>query len=494
MGSGIKNVLDIDLRVKELKETHELYDENIINWSFLMASYEGTRQLIRLGYFKRHERESLRNYERRKEEAYGFGYCRSIIDLFNFYLFKKPVKRSMEQLTEDSLWNDFVEDCDLNGSQLDDFFTEQDKYAAIYGSVGILVDRIGEVFDTKEEQKKAGVYPYLSVYLPPAVLDWEFSRDEYNRPYLSYLKVVDDDGRYLLWWIDEVKVFVLTEKEEVIKISQAPNPLGVIPFVWLFNMRGRTKPIGISDIEEVAKIDSSIMRNLSDGEEIVKFASFPMMRKPMKEMRPDGAASSQGTDDVGASAVLEFDPEHPESKPDWLESQVAAPLDAISKWVSGKIAEIYRSTNAGGMASMELSAAPKSGIALQAEFQLLNATLVRKAKNLEAAEKQIIRYWLMWENQEELYEDTSIERSRTYDVENLAADLENALTSTMLIMSKKFNAHMQKQIARQMLPALSEQQMGEIDSEIDGYVPPEGFDQYGGRIGEEETESEGEET
>ena len=476
---NIRDISDGDLKVKDLLETHELYDENVANWNFLMASYEGTRQLIKLGYLERHERESLRNYERRLKEAYGFGYSRSIIDLFNFYLFKKPVKREMGKIADDSLWADFVKDCDLNESNLDDFFTEQDKYAAIYGSVGVFVDKIGESFETKEEQKKAGVYPYLSAYFPPAILDWEFSRDKYNRPYLSFLKLVDDDGQYLLWWIDKFKVFILPEnsgtewkQSGVIKIAEGENKLGLIPFVWIFNMRSRIKPIGISDIEEVARIDRSIMRNLSDGEEIITYASFPMMRKPMREATPDGTKTDQAIDSVGATAVLEFDPDHPESKPDWLTTEVAQPIDAISKWILNKIAEIYRSTNAGGMASMEISTAPKSGVALQAEFQLLNASLVRKAKNLETAEKQIIYYWLLWEDAEDQFDDIVLERSRTYDVENLAADLENALTSKMVVTSKKFGMYIQKQIVRQMLPAITEKQVAEIDKGIDAYEEP----------------------
>lgn len=472
------------VKVGELLETHQLYDDNIANWNFLMASYEGTRQLLRLGYLKRHERESLENYERRLAEAYGFNYSRSIIDLFNFYLFKKPVKRDVSILAKDKLWNDFVEDCDLDNSLLDDFFVEAHKYASIYGSVGILVDSPEASFETKADQKEKGVYPYLSIYFPPAILDWDIDRDEYNRPYLSYLKLLDDRERYLLWWQDKFEVWVLPDPDDAGKIDvqtdairtiQKDNTIGVIPFTWLYNIKPRIKPIGMSDVEEVSRIDLSIMRNLSDGEEIITYASFPMMRKPMKEARPDGPLAAQGVDDVGITAVLEFDPEHPESKPDWLEAQVAGPLGAITTWIMNKVAEIYRSTNAGGMAAMEVSTAVKSGAALQAEFQLLNSALVRKAKSLESVEKQIIYYFLLWEDREEIYKDISVERARTYDVENLAADLENAMTAKLLVMSKKFKAAIQKLIARQMLPSFSDEQMKEIDDEIDEYEPPVGF-------------------
>ena len=39
-------------------------------------------------------------------------------------------------------------------------------------------------------------------------------------------------------------------------------------------------------------------------------------------------------------------------------------------------------------------------------------------------------------------------------------------------MSEKFKAAIQKLIARQMLPSLSDEQMKEIDNEIDEYKPP----------------------
>jgi hypothetical protein len=211
----------------------------------------------------------------------------------------------------------------------------------------------------------------------------------------------------------------------------------------------------------------------------------------MREARPDGAKADQA-DEAGVTAVLEFDPDHPESKPDWLEARVQEPIAAILDWIGRKVAEIYRAVNAGGMASMEVSTAPKSGAALKAEFQLLNSNLVRKATNLEQAEKKIVEYWARWEGIEGI-EDITIERSRTYDVENLAADLENVLTAKTIVMSKKFKAILQKNVVRAMLPAAEDAQLIEIDEEIDAApeptLTPEGA--FTTEEDEEEEEAEG---
>ncbi len=459
-----------------LKQTHPYYTHNWREWNFLNAAYEGTRVLIQCGFLERHERESIKNYNRRTKEAYGFNYSRSVVDLFNFYLFKEPVKRDLGELQDDEQWLLFSDDCNLYGDSFDEWMTEQSRYASINGHMGILIDKSSKHYETVGEELENDVYPYVCSYFPAAILDWEYQRDENNRPFLAYLKLLDDThdrDQYRIWFPDKFQVWELPNTTEKSKgsvqakmIFEGDNPLGEIPFVWLYNMRSKWIPIGVSDIHEVARIDVSILRNLSNGEEVITYAAFPMMRKPAQEARASGSsATSQKDDEVGATAVLEFDPDHPESKPDWLDAPVGEPIDAILQWIARKVQEIYRATNVGGQSSMEISTAPKSGSALKAEFQLLNSNLTRKAVNLEKAEERIMYYWKLWQDKEDV--ETNVERARTYDVENLASDLENGLLSTTLVRSKKFKQMIQKAIARQMLPSIEDEALQEIDDEIE---------------------------
>lgn len=477
-----------ELTVADLKETHELHADNKKEWRFLMASYEGTRSLVDQGYLKQNERESDDNYERRCDEASGFDYTKSIVDLFNYYLFKKRVKRHLGKLEKDPQWLMFSEDCNLYGDGFDDFLTEQGRYSSIEGHVGIMVDKPNAQYANIGEEIEEKVYPYLAAYLPTAILDWEYERDKNNRPYLSYLKLMDDDGKYRLWWpgkweiweipVDEVLsdkttklVSVqISQKTKAKKIDEGEYHLDKIPFIWLINIKSKKRPIGMSDVHEVARLDVSILRNISQGEEVISYSAFPMMRKPMKEAPPDGGISIPDDDEVSPQAILEFDPDKPESKPDWLKAESKESIDAILEWIKTKAEEIYRTVNAGGMASTEISTTAKSGVALKSEFQLLNSALVRKAKNLEKAERDIIKFYLAWQNQQEYFDDISIERERTYDVEDLANDLENVLTASIIVKSKKFNDRMQKNVVRKMLPAAEEEELNEIDQEIDDYI------------------------
>jgi hypothetical protein len=483
------------MKVNDLKSTNQVYKDNINEWRFLLACYEGPKELVRLGYLERNERESIANYKRRLKEAYGFNYSKSVVELFNFYLFNRPVKRDMGPLGNDEAWKEFFNDCNLYGDDYDSFFYDMSRYAGIFGHVGILVDKSSKQYSSRQEEIADEVYPYLAGYFPTNILDWEFKRDENNRPYLAYLKLLDDDGVYRLWWPDKWETWMIPEEttpavtgpgaseaarsgsagvttiisgddRDAEKIAEGQNPLEEIPFVILYNAKSKMVPIGVSDIHDIGRIDTSILRNLSQGEEIISYAAFPMMRKPMQEA---GAPST--TDEVGVTAILEFDPEHPESKPDWLNAEVQAPLSAILEWISKKIAEVYRASNAGGMASTEIQTEARSGVALRSEFQLLNAKLAGKAGHLEHAEKKLLDFWLDWQEQEEMRSEITIERSRQYDVENLATDLQNALTANSLIKSKTFSKQLQKAFVRIMLPSLEIKQYQEIDKEIDEYEP-----------------------
>ena len=247
--------------------------------------------------------------------------------------------------------------------------------------------------------------------------------------------------------------------------NEGANPLGEIPFVFLYNLRHvRWKSIGISDISDIAPIDLSIVRNLSQCEEVIGLAGFPMMRKPMRELH------ETGPDLAGVSAVLEFNPEHGESgKPDWLHAAVGESVSAIMEWISFKVKEIYRTANAGSAVFNEQSSS-ESGTALRTRFQLLNSRLVAKGNNVSEAERGIIWYWLKWQQQERLYDGILVERPKSYEVDDLSSDLGNALNVRQLIEAPEFGMELQKRVARNFLDHLDDKRANEVLKNIEQTV------------------------
>lgn len=490
-------IISGELTAEDLSSTHELYDKYYDEWRFLNAAYEGVRALLAWGVIKRHERESETNYDRRIDEAYGFSYSRSIVDIFNSYLFKKDYPRTIPMaLANQEQWLAFMDDANLEQQDFDDFFVEQARQSSIQGHVGILVDmpkRAEGEIETKAEELSQGVYPYVAAYKPTYILDWQWERDAVTgRRVLTYLKLLDDDDYYRIWTRDYWQIWEIiqntdTNVEKVDEYITSPgpkaeqlgmaakmldsgdNPLGEIPFVWLWNEHSTIdKEIGKSDINDISRIDGSIIRNMSQIEEIINYAAFPMMRKPQV------AEGSTDTDDeVGVTAVLEFDPEMPESKPDWLSAEVSGPIQATLEVVAKKINEIYRSSNVGGMTATQEASPAKSGVALKVEFQMLNSKLVKKAKNVVRAKREVVDFWLKWVGLYESY-NSEVEFSyiKTFEVEDLMADLENILTSGAIVtFSELFTKHMQKTAARLMIPPGEDELLADIDKEIDDWQP-----------------------
>jgi hypothetical protein len=488
---GYKNLL----KVSDLISTNDCYDNYVEEWRMMLAVYEGIKWIKYYGYIEQHERELDDTYARRLKELYSLGYSRSIIDIFHYYLFKKDPKRTLGSLKDNEFWQSFEKDANLFGDSFDEVIMDASLYASIEGHIGLLIDMpyLPDGLGNVAEQREANVYPYIARYFPNCILDWQWGHDAYGKPCLEYIKLVDDDNQYRIWTRDYWEIWELPEddtidvgldreqrlinidvSQEATFIASGPNTLGEIPFIWHYNTRTKLKGIGRSEITEIARIDLSIIRNLSQAEEIICYAAFPMLLQPSRSADPRAGAIDQSEDVVAPDVVLEFDPENPEAKPQWLKTEVSGPLGAIVSFISTKVSEIYRSSNTGGMASTEVSTVAKSGSALTSEFKLLNSRLVTKAILLEKTENKTMELWLKWMLLWDKYKgEVSTQRDRTFDVENLAQDLENAILAKTVVISKTFNKLVQQQAARQVLPSATEQDIINIDAEIEESVEKE---------------------
>ena len=456
--------MDLD----ELKSTNSIYYIYFDFWKLWESAFLVFKYLIEYA-IKQHTRESLNNFKARKEEAIVFNYARSIVELYSFYLTEKDAMRDLGALADDKQWNLFRKDCDLYGTDFNIFMNNAQKTASIFGSAGVLVDKPNTEFANKADEIENGVYPYCNLYTPPNILDWEYKRNDINnRPYLSFLKLKNYDNRYFLWWPDrwevwEIPLSVSGREMDPVLEKAGENQLGEIPFFWFINIRSPIDPyFGMSDITEVSRITASIVRDLSSLQEIIKFAGFPMMRKPYPR---DG---EQTNDVVGPRGVLEFDPElGDDGKPDWLLSPVHEPIRGGLEFIERKIDEIYETSHMSGIHALEKSSEARSGIALRYQFSQLSAVLGDKSTNMIEAEYEILRLWLKWQNQSELLPAIRITRTKQFSVDDMAQDLENLITAGKESVSETFKKEIQKAISRGILPDVSDRVRDKIDKEID---------------------------
>jgi len=450
--------------IDDLKKTHELYDINILEWNFRKLAYDGGLAFIE-EVLHQHTREEDESFKTRVDEAYGFNYCSSVINLLNFFLCSTPPQREPGPLAQREDYESFMLNCDRYGTDFNFFLTESQKISAVFSTVGILVDKpSGE-----HEIETPTVHPYLALYTPPNILDWAFEKESNSNTYqLSFVKLRDDFHNYIIWEKDQWQVYETdTEETTILNIKKGPNPLGLVPFVWMPNIRTIQHPyIGMSDIVDVTRINAALIRGLSECEQTFKYCAFPMLRMPDELDRPE-MDDDVGETVVGRDAVLPFNPEYSNGKPDWLETDVLNPVRAHLEWMDRMVDEAYRSVLLSSMLAQRDKAQTKSGALLRAEYTQLNSVLSKKANSMIETERQIIKLFCKWQDCEGLYKDYSISPTRQFSIDDLQTELEYTFNAVDKLGSKTFKYEAFKRIANELLPNIPTTTFDKIEKELE---------------------------
>jgi hypothetical protein len=213
------------------------------------------------------------------------------------------------------------------------------------------------------------------------VTDWRYTRranGAYELDYFKYIEDVNGDVRTIKeWYIDRVRTFTVNaEKKEVLEDITEPNGLGKIPAVCALNGRSTVRGIGVSDITDIADAQKFIYNATSEVEQSIRMNTHPSLVKT-----PETEAG------IGAGSLIHM-PENldPGLKPYLLEF-TGTSVDAIYMAIDHAIDSIEKMANIGAVRATQSRSI--SGVAMETEFQLLNARLSEKGDLLEIAEEAI---------------------------------------------------------------------------------------------------------
>lgn len=446
---------------EELEKTNPLYDFQIDEWRFHIASYFGGKHYKRGNYLLQHAFESLDNYNRRRKIAYFYNYCAPIIDIYNAHLFRKGADKDFGSLAGDALFEQFQEDADLEGSSLDQFMRDAQRYAGVYSQVYVIVDKPKTEVDNMADQAEQDIRPYVTLVTPENLTDWTWARLPSGRMVLDSVTVKESPTEYRIWTREGWELWRLEEKGDKPELAEAgEHPLGEVPLVTLYNKRSGVRMMGLSDIQDIADINKNIYYLCSDAKEIIENTAFPIMSMPHQ--------GGRGKDDegktLGPKNILQFDPENPQARPAWLEAPHSS-LQEIREWVMQDVNEIHRIAKMGGIRSSEDFAQPRSGVAIELEQQQMHATLSEKADNIEQAETQILGLWAKWQNTEF---DGEIDYPEEFAVRDLDRDLQRIIDSLGVpVPSPTYKQELAKKTARINLPKAEDATMEIIDAEIE---------------------------
>jgi hypothetical protein len=445
---------------KALKTKHQLWHANIANWEFYIRSYLGGNDYRNGYYLHRYILETPEEYDQRIKHTPVDNHCKNVVQIYTSFLWRVPPTRDYGSLDGEQQLESFLNDADLDGRSFDTVMREVQMNASIYGNCWVVIDKPQTNLKTRAEELSQDIRPYISIYTPENVINWNYRRASSGRFYLDYLVIVED--------INNERAIVKVFTEEVIStyeiqdfekeyaegearlIEEIPNPLRKIPAVNVYNLRGAKRPIGISDLADVAYLQQSIYNDYSEKEQLIRLANHPSLVKT-----PNVEASA------GAGSVIEM----PEDIEPALKPYIIQPsgqnLDGIMKCIQNKIDAIDRITHMGSVRATTGQIA--SGIALQTEFQLLNARLSEKADYLENAEEHIWSLFAMWQDKEW---DGQVDYPDTFDIRDWANDLQYLqMAKASGIRSETFNKELDKQIAEAVID--DNEAIKTINDEID---------------------------
>ena len=443
-----------------LTSKHDLWHKNVNNWEFYIRSYLGGNDYKNGYYLHRYILESPEEYDARIRHTPLDNHCKNVVQIYTSFLWRVPPTRDYGSLDGDPQLESFIADADLDGRSFDTVMREVQMNASIYGNCWVIIDKPQTNAKTRAEELSQDIRPYISIYTPENIVNWNYKRAASGRFYLDLLVVVEDinSQRAILKVFTEETIGTYEVKDydkeyadgDIRTIEEIPNPIGMIPAVNVYNLRGNKRPIGISDLADVAHLQQSIYNDYSEKEQLIRLANHPSLVKT-----PNVEASA------GAGSIIEI----PEDMEPNLKPYIIQPsgqnLDGIMKCIQNKVDAIDRITHMGSVRATGTQIA--SGIALQTEFQLLNARLSEKADYLENAEDQIWSVWAKWQDKDW---DGQVDYPDTFDIRDWANDLQFLqMAKSSGIKSETFNKELDKQIAEAVID--DNETIKTINDEID---------------------------
>lgn len=363
--------------------TNYLYTRHRDRWQFLLNSYVGGEEYRKGGYLTRYQLETDSEYSLRLNNTPLDNQCKSIISLYISFLFRQEPKRELGTL-ENAAWvESLLEDADLDGRSMTAFMKDVSTWTQVFGHSWVCIAKPNVGALTAADEMAMNARPYLSVLTPLTVVDWAWTKQPngaYGLSMIRYIEEINDTETIVKEWDAEIirTTTINNRQEKATDYYEEINELGQLPFVLVYADRSPVRGIGQSVIDDIADQQRAEYNELSEIEESIRLDSHPSL-VATKETAQTITAS--------AGALIQL-PENldPQLKPYVLEFS-GANVGAIYQSIEARRRMIDSMANVGSVRATETR--EMSGIAIETEFQLLNARLSSIADNLELAEEQI---------------------------------------------------------------------------------------------------------
>lgn len=439
--------------VQQLLSGNAIYSDFYTRWQYLYESYIGGETYREGNHLTRYQLESNRDYQNRLEVTPLDNHCQSVVQVYNSFLFREEPERQFGSLENVKEVEDFLLDADMDGRSLNAFMKDVATWSSVFGHCWVLLAKPNLNAQTRADETNLQVRPYANLITPLMMLDWSHSRSpngRYTLDYIRYLEDVNGDIRTVKEWTpEEIRTIVVDEEADEVKdIMVETNNLKMIPAICVYSKKSTIRGMGVSDIADIADTQKMIYNLNSELEESIRLDGHPSLVKT-----PNTEAGA------GAGAIIHM-PEDldPALKP-YILQHSGANIESILKTKESLIESIDKMANTGAVRATE--SRTMSGVAMDTEFQLLNARLSEKADNLELAEEQL---WTIFAEYQGYTWDGEVDYPNSFGIRDVANDIRLLIESRKAVTDPKIIAMLEHEIAEQHF---SEEEMAEYDNQSD---------------------------
>jgi len=376
--------------INRLVSGNEIYNDNKPRWKYLLESYLGGQSYTDGNHLNKYQLETNAEYQLRNQNTPLDNHCASVVSVYNSFLFRQEPYREFNNLANLPELKEFMKDADKDGRSFNNFMKDVATWSSVFGHCFVVMTKPNLGALTRAEDMYMGARPYINLLTPLAVMDWSWRRSpagHYTLDYLKYLEDVNGSIQTIKEWTSEtIKTHVVDiDKTEIYGQTEEVNQLGVIPAVICYNKKSTMRGLGVSDLADIADAQRFIYNLQSELEETIRLDSHPSVVATPDTILGNGAGSVvQIPNDLDAGL-----------KPYLLEYSGAS-VGSILESIKHQIEAIDKMANVGAVRATVTR--QMSGVAIQTEFELLNARLSEKGDNLELCEEQLFKLFAAYMN------------------------------------------------------------------------------------------------
>jgi hypothetical protein len=362
-------------------------------FQFLLDSFMGGDDYRRAGYLTKYQLESDGDYQARLRNTPLDNHCNSIISTYLSFLFRNDIERDFGTWEGSADLEQFLKDADYEGRNFNSFMKEVATWCSVFGHTWVLMTKPNIGAETLAQEQAANVRPYVNVITPMVVNDWTWHRNlngSYDLVYIRYIEDVLDKMTIVKEWTPtEIRTWVLDDQKKEARVQKIePNGLGRVPAICVYNRKSIVRGQGVSDVTDIADVQRMIYNLTSEIDSSIRMDGHPTLVVPPTAQLGSGA---------GGMIILQ-DGSDPALNPYYLEHS-SNNVTSIRDTITDLIERIDQMANTGAVRGVKTQSMA-SGVAMETEFQLLNARLSEKADSLELAEEQIWKLFGMYQGRE----------------------------------------------------------------------------------------------